>query len=95
MVITPDKPPSLGLHTPWDHTRDPFSSLHRMLNSIHLPPPLFSRLVNALGAQQAKYELRWMRQSLQLYPHSSNPKVDLEDMIHRRVRGEPLQYILG
>ncbi|CAK9781245.1 S-adenosyl-L-methionine-dependent methyltransferase [Cutaneotrichosporon oleaginosum] len=51
------------------------------------PSALLARLARnpELSAADAKAELRWMRAA----------KGDLEDMVERRARGEPLQYILG
>ncbi|KAJ7187995.1 S-adenosyl-L-methionine-dependent methyltransferase [Mycena filopes] len=44
-------------------------------------------LSSRLGARQAALELRWMKQATSAVP--------IEDMVARRVAGEPLQYILG
>lgn len=52
---------------------------------------MLSRLATALGASQAKRELRWMRAAVD----SAAVATDLDAMVARRVRGEPLQYILG
>ena len=43
-----------------------------------------------LDAEDAKNELRWMRQSL---PDRDEEK--LAFLVERRAKGEPLQYILG
>ncbi len=51
-----------------------------------------SQLSRALGAEQAKLELTWMLRSLD---HSESVTNSLSTMVARRVRGEPLQYILG
>lgn len=51
-------------------------------------------LAKSIGRESANEELKWMTQALQ--PATSNGAViQLEAMIQRRVRGEPLQYILG
>jgi hypothetical protein len=51
---------------------------------------LFSLLAKSIGTESAKQELKWMKQA-------SHNGLDtcLEVMLQRRVRGEPLQYILG
>ncbi|KAF7321679.1 S-adenosyl-L-methionine-dependent methyltransferase [Mycena kentingensis (nom. inval.)] len=49
-----------------------------------LTQPL-TRLTRMLGKQQATLELKWMR----------NTGMPLDEMVHRRLSGEPLQYILG
>ncbi|KAF7315498.1 S-adenosyl-L-methionine-dependent methyltransferase [Mycena indigotica] len=46
----------------------------------------FSQLVARLGRRQAALELKWMKAASQKQP--------LEEMLARRVVGEPLQYIL-
>ncbi|KJA20712.1 hypothetical protein HYPSUDRAFT_772346 [Hypholoma sublateritium FD-334 SS-4] len=51
---------------------------------------MFRRLATALGASQAARELRWMRAAAAVAGAT-----DLDAMVARRVRGEPLQYILG
>ncbi|KAF8325228.1 S-adenosyl-L-methionine-dependent methyltransferase [Cantharellus anzutake] len=72
---------------------------------------LVARLAAVVGQQNAFEELRWMRQHLQRVssdrcssvtfpvldsiPHFRNSDVLLGQMIQRRLRGEPLQYILG
>ncbi|KAJ6625449.1 S-adenosyl-L-methionine-dependent methyltransferase [Mycena sp. CBHHK59/15] len=48
---------------------------------------LAAQLAVRLGARQAALELSWMRRA-------SSP-VPLDQMLVRRIRGEPLQYILG
>jgi len=50
---------------------------------------LFTRLVSSLGRETAARELKWMKQAL-IKSGSSLPA-----MLHRRLGGEPLQYILG
>lgn len=55
---------------------------------------LFTALQRTLGSQAAALELKWMRETLE--DSSQVPSgATLEDMLTRRVRGEPLQYILG
>jgi hypothetical protein len=49
---------------------------------------LLAALATFIGHQSAERELTWMRQAL---PLSAN----IPSMVARRVRGEPLQYILG
>lgn len=49
---------------------------------------LLALLSDALGPAQAANELRWMNRTL-------NSRLSLHDMVARRIRGEPLQYILG
>ncbi|KAI0823729.1 S-adenosyl-L-methionine-dependent methyltransferase [Trametes gibbosa] len=61
-----------------------------------MPSRLFTHLSRAIGPHSAQNELRWMKRALDnpvrgLEPTSST----LHDMVARRVRGEPLQYILG
>lgn len=54
---------------------------------------LLARLATSLGTIQAKNELRWMQQAVQ---RNERPNISgLEEMVARRSRGEPLQYILG
>lgn len=52
---------------------------------------LLTTLSASLGASQAATELRWMRQAID----AGASTVSIDDMVARRVRGEPLQYILG
>ncbi|GJJ06314.1 hypothetical protein Clacol_000505 [Clathrus columnatus] len=47
-----------------------------------------SKLARILGPRQAELELKWLRQC------ASN-ELQLSQMVKRRTRGEPLQYILG
>jgi hypothetical protein len=82
---------------------------------------LLQQLSGVLGVDQARQELRWMRESLDEHsgsPHSTSenspssyafrysrrnqPRVDqayfrdaMAAMVQRRLKGEPLQYILG
>lgn len=49
---------------------------------------LLSILADSLGHAQASLELKWMQQQAQHAAH-------LNEMVTRRSRGEPLQYILG
>jgi len=49
---------------------------------------LLALLSDALGPAQAASELRWMNRAL-------DSRISLQDMVARRLRGEPLQYILG
>lgn len=58
-----------------------------------------------LGVDDARTELRWMRDAVRQRPRSgvgsspvsgsSDPEAALETMVQRRAAGEPLQYILG
>ncbi|TIB93375.1 S-adenosyl-L-methionine-dependent methyltransferase [Wallemia mellicola] len=48
----------------------------------------FDKLSARLGLEDAHNELRWIKQS------SSNPR-EVDRMIEERVKGKPLQYILG
>lgn len=49
-----------------------------------------------MGPESAKSELFWMRQSLRKkYPTIHLANKNLETVVMRRVKGEPLQYILG
>ncbi|KIJ19158.1 hypothetical protein PAXINDRAFT_109716 [Paxillus involutus ATCC 200175] len=52
---------------------------------------LFTNLVSSLGRENARLELKWMKQALS----PSDPPTALQTMLERRLRGEPLQYILG
>lgn len=61
---------------------------------------LLSTLEAAIGRESARLEFKWMTQALSSAPpphpmtrHAPIP--DLPTMVARRVRGEPLQYILG
>jgi release factor glutamine methyltransferase len=51
-------------------------------------------LAKSIGRESANQELKWMTQALQPVP-GSGAVIRLESMLLRRVRGEPLQYILG
>lgn len=48
----------------------------------------FNILASSLGSTQATLELRWMQKAV-------HPGLSLDQMVSRRARGEPLQYILG
>lgn len=48
-----------------------------------------------LDPQDARNELRWMRQSLSPSLSLSSRDTELASMVKRRAAGEPLQYILG
>lgn len=67
------------------------------MTAHRLSPHLLGLLRRSLGAECASAELRWMRLALQesRLASSSNSPITLDDMVARRVRGEPLQYILG
>ncbi|KAI0630327.1 S-adenosyl-L-methionine-dependent methyltransferase [Trametes polyzona] len=59
-------------------------------------PSLLAQLSRAIGSQSAHNELRWMQHALKNPPGGIRPTADtLEDMVARRISGEPLQYILG
>lgn len=53
---------------------------------------LLARLSAILGRHEAAQELRWMRDAAKGELNTDNV---LEQMVARRSRGEPLQYILG
>ena len=57
---------------------------------------LLFQLTRAIGRQSAHAEFRWMQQTLSSPPPGipSSGK-NLQEMLARRVSGEPLQYILG
>jgi len=61
-----------------------------MLGDLASVRLLFTRLVSSLGRETATRELKWMKQAL---IESASPT--LPAMLQRRLRGEPLQYILG
>ncbi|KIK91627.1 hypothetical protein PAXRUDRAFT_621078 [Paxillus rubicundulus Ve08.2h10] len=52
---------------------------------------LFAQLVSSLGRESARLELKWMKQALS----PSDPPSAIHAMLDRRLRGEPLQYVLG
>ena len=57
---------------------------------------LLFQLARAIGRQPAHAEFRWMQQTLSHPPTGIPPSgKNLEQMVARRVSGEPLQYILG
>ncbi|KAI1794105.1 S-adenosyl-L-methionine-dependent methyltransferase [Ganoderma leucocontextum] len=57
---------------------------------------LLFQLAHAIGRQSAQVEFRWMQQTLSSPPPGIPPSAkNLEEMVARRVSGEPLQYILG
>jgi len=56
---------------------------------------LLAVLSASIGRQSAVSELTWMKQTLQKGFPKRFPRLDLEAMVHRRAKGEPLQYILG
>ncbi|KAI0675280.1 S-adenosyl-L-methionine-dependent methyltransferase [Trametes maxima] len=59
-------------------------------------PSLLSQLSRVIGRESAQNELRWMRQALENPPRGIHPPAKtIEEMVARRVGGEPLQYILG
>ncbi|KAI0645667.1 S-adenosyl-L-methionine-dependent methyltransferase [Trametes meyenii] len=59
-------------------------------------PSLLSQLSRVIGRESAQNELRWMRQALENPPRGIRPSAQtVEEMVARRVGGEPLQYILG
>ncbi|KAI0358403.1 S-adenosyl-L-methionine-dependent methyltransferase [Trametes cingulata] len=67
-----------------------------MVSPTRAVPSLLAHLSRAIGRESAQNELRWMRQALDDPPDGIRPPVKtLEEMVARRVRGEPLQYILG
>ncbi|TFY64091.1 hypothetical protein EVJ58_g2845 [Rhodofomes roseus] len=56
---------------------------------------LLALLKQSTGVQAARNELRWMQEALKQSPATISGSTDIETMLHRRVAGEPLQYILG
>jgi release factor glutamine methyltransferase len=56
---------------------------------------LLSSLARTLGRSSAQRELRWMREALVAPRRPATPMPTLEQMVERRIAGEPLQYILG
>lgn len=50
---------------------------------------LVTTLATLIGRDNARHELKWLIQA----NHSNFPS--LSTMLSRRIRGEPLQYILG
>ncbi|KZT08367.1 S-adenosyl-L-methionine-dependent methyltransferase [Laetiporus sulphureus 93-53] len=56
---------------------------------------LFRALQCAIGAEDAAQELRWMKDALRKHPSSPMRPRSLDSMLERRVKGEPLQYIIG
>ncbi|CAL1707356.1 unnamed protein product [Somion occarium] len=52
---------------------------------------LLSSLSSALGPESARLELKWMKEAAE----RSSGSLRLPAMVERRLRGEPLQYILG
>jgi len=81
----------------------PFSSMP--------PSALLQRLSGQLGSESAKLELKWMREEIRARGAAANASAisspsrkrdsvewglgELEKMVSRRLKGEPLQYILG
>lgn len=61
------------------------SSFERPPNSM----PLLRRLTSLLGPSQAARELKWITK------HALQARLSVEDLVERRMRDEPLQYILG
>ena len=49
---------------------------------------LLAKLSVSLGHHAAKQELKWMQEKC-------SHRLTLETMVDRRLKGEPLQYILG
>ncbi|KAH9858753.1 S-adenosyl-L-methionine-dependent methyltransferase [Lenzites betulinus] len=61
-----------------------------------MPSRLFTQLSRAIGRESAQNELRWMRRALENPIRGIEPASrTIDDMVARRIRGEPLQYILG
>ena len=73
--------------------------------------PLFRQLSGQIGSESAKLELKWMREEIKARRTPANASraslpsrkrdgmepelAELEEMVGRRLKGEPLQYILG
>ncbi|GBE81029.1 S-adenosyl-L-methionine-dependent methyltransferase [Sparassis crispa] len=55
---------------------------------------LLAAFHRSIGIESANLELKWMREALD-HPGTTASGVTLEDMLSRRVCGEPLQYVLG
>lgn len=67
-----------------------------MPRSIHIAQ-LVTALGSRIGSDNARLEVKWLMQAIhsaaegaKMYPFPS-----LSSMLSRRIRGEPLQYILG
>lgn len=62
----------------------PRSHIQRLLNA----------LANSIGRESAKQELKWLQQTTNIQGETATGR-NLEAMLKRRIRGEPLQYIIG
>ena len=82
----------------------------RSFSSLPSPGVLLERLSGQMGSESAKLELKWMREELgarRVAAASATSSTSLRKnergcelgelgkMVDRRLRGEPLQYILG
>lgn len=70
---------------------------------------LWRRLSGEIGSESAKLELKWMREELRARRTAGVPTIssppranglewelgELSKMVDRRLKGEPLQYVLG
>lgn len=66
-----------------------------MPRSIHIAQ-LVTTLGGLIGRDNARLELKWLKQAIQSAKATRvRPFPSLPTMLSRRVRGEPLQYILG
>ena len=66
-----------------------------MPRSIHIAQ-LVTTLGGLIGRDSARLELKWLKQAIQSAKVTrARPFPSLSTMLSRRVRGEPLQYILG
>ena len=53
---------------------------------------LVTTLSGLIGRDSARLELKWLKQASRSAKNNTGP---LSTMLRRRIRGEPLQYILG
>lgn len=66
-----------------------------MPRSAHIAQ-LVTTLGGLIGRDNARQELKWLNQAIQSAKVTRmRPFPSLPTMLSRRVRGEPLQYILG
>ena len=66
-----------------------------MPRSVHIAQ-LVTTLGGLIGRDDARLEFKWLKQAIQSAKTMGvRPCPSLPTMLSRRVRGEPLQYILG
>ncbi|KAI0305434.1 S-adenosyl-L-methionine-dependent methyltransferase [Multifurca ochricompacta] len=60
-------------------------------------PQLVTKLASQIGTVSARLELKWLMQAIHFAENSRGCRIQslLATMLSRRVRGEPIQYILG